>query len=88
MFELILQLKSDYVWYFYYALFYMGLIVHVVYMSVISSPALDSKTHRSGRGLGSNLYTMLFASLLLRFVLVNTSIFCPYDLSEYVYSTL
>ena len=66
MFELVLRLKSDYVWYFYYALFvpfmfhliiptfhlslYRGLIVHVVYMSVISFPALDSKRLDPGGG--------------------------------------
>ena len=48
----------------------------------------DNYTPRSRRGLGSNFYTMLSASLLLRFVLVNTSIFCPYDFSVYAYSTL
>ena len=61
--------------------------MHVVNIFVLSSPAFGYQTPRPGRGLGSNFYTMLSASLLLRFVLVNTSIFCPYDFSEYAYST-
>ena len=68
--------------------FYRGFIVHVVIYVCYIVSGFGFQTPRSGRGLGSNLYTMLSASLLLRFVFVITSIFCPYDYSEYAYSTL
>ena len=86
MFELVLRLKSDYVCYFYYALFVpfkfhliidsishfkRGLIVHVVYIYVISSPAWDSK--RLDQGGVRSYYTMFVVGFYGQF-------YCSWDL--------
>ena len=86
MFKLVLRLKGDYVWYFYYALFVPNmphLIVSYISIShfyrglivhvvkmLVSYLRLLDNCTDPGGDWAKNFYTMLSVFLLLRFVLV------------------